>query len=262
MARALRPVHHEQSFGREVAAGEQSFHPFADSGIGQRLELVEEWRDQRRIERQHQQLERYPRRPRVKPPQGTGAGHEPEHQREQRNAQHSGDQGAFRKIEQPQAQRHPVEAEALLDDERAIPRQRQRNEAAEQCDGDNQRDILSYGTDRQRSRPRGKQRHAAAQGEGEQNRGIDHRVDARKARARRSVVGGLVMCLQRDLAGEVRGHRRSVPLHMAHLPAREPQMQGDGDGQCDQEDHREQRCGIGHAIRRAEACARIAFILR
>ena len=170
---------------------------------------------------------------------------------------------AFREIEQPQAQRHPVEAEALLDDERAIPRQRQRNER------------------RRAMRPRQRARHpvpaapigsVATHVASSATPPPSVRASSTPASitvsthgepgARTRVVGGLVMRLQRDLPGEVRGHRRAMPLHMPHLPAREPQMQGDRDAQRDQENRGEQRCGIRHAMRRAEACARIAVILR
>jgi hypothetical protein len=52
----------------------------------------------------------------------------------------------------------------------------------------------------------------------------------------RAVVGGLLVRLQADLAGELGWHRGAVGLDVGDVAAREPQPHGDGDQQREQED--------------------------
>src|SRR5258708_38326417 len=54
MARSARAVHHEETFVREAAARKQRLDRRARGTFGQRRKFVEQRRDNRRVERQHQ----------------------------------------------------------------------------------------------------------------------------------------------------------------------------------------------------------------
>ncbi|MNR07817.1 hypothetical protein D3C85_1239470 [compost metagenome] len=101
---ALAAIHHEQALAGEAALAQQRLDALAQALVGQ-LE---------------QQAEGHPQQPGPDPPVGAGALHQPQHGQQQRQAQHAGNQRHLGEVEQPQAEGHLVEAEALLDAELAI----------------------------------------------------------------------------------------------------------------------------------------------
>ena len=123
MRGALRAVHDEQPFAFEFSACEQTFNCGFGIARIQRRKLVEERRDKRRIQRQHQQLKSNKHQPRIKPPQRPGRAHQPEHQRRERQNQCGGKQATFHQIHPKRRFRRLVEAEFFFDVEGAVVRQ-------------------------------------------------------------------------------------------------------------------------------------------
>ena len=87
VARAPGAVHHVQAAGAEAAAREQRLDARRERSVGERAELVEQRRDEGRVDEQHQQVEARPGEPDPEPPQLAHARHQPEHQRQQRDAE-------------------------------------------------------------------------------------------------------------------------------------------------------------------------------
>ena len=114
---------------------------------------------------------------------------------------------ALGEVGQPQAHRHAVEAEALLDAERVPPRERQAD-AAEDDAGDRRtsRRRATSGPPGSVSVARDDRREAAADGHREQQRGIDDGVQHRQPLLGDRVVGGLVVRRDADARGERSGH--------------------------------------------------------
>jgi len=84
MRRATAAVHHEQALGGEAAALHQRLHAQLQRLVGKRLELVEQRRDDGRVEHHQREVERRPHAPGPDPPQTARRPHQPEHQRQQR----------------------------------------------------------------------------------------------------------------------------------------------------------------------------------
>ena len=116
---ALGAVHHEQALGGEADALHQAFDARFQAVVGQRREFVEQRRDHGRVQHHHQQLEAAPDHPRIQPPQLAGLVHQRQDDPDQRQADGGAEQHALDHVGHPQADRHLVEAEALLQHELA-----------------------------------------------------------------------------------------------------------------------------------------------
>ncbi len=163
VARATRSVHDVETAVGEAAAREQRLDRVARGTRRQRRELVEQRRDHGGVERQQQELERDPRRPRPDPPQRPGGAHQPQHERGERQAEHGADQDALREVGHPERARGPVEAEPDLDAERLHVRERQADDARDHRDRDDQDEVASDPAERQDIGPGDQRREAAAQ---------------------------------------------------------------------------------------------------
>ncbi|KAG1439384.1 hypothetical protein G6F57_019435 [Rhizopus arrhizus] len=99
---------------RKTATLRQALDASRQVRVGQRGELVEQRRDEHRIDDQERQVEHGPKRPRPDPPVGARAAHQPQHRSGPRQAQHGGHQQALGGIGNEEFRCHAVEPEARL----------------------------------------------------------------------------------------------------------------------------------------------------
>ena len=121
MRAALAAVHHEQALGVEAAALHQLLYAQRQFAIFQRLELVEQRRDEGGEDHHQQQVEHHPDAPGPQPPQAAGLLHQPQEQGGQRQADDGGHHGALDDVTQPQADGALVETETFLQPEGLEP---------------------------------------------------------------------------------------------------------------------------------------------
>ena len=126
---AARAIHHEQPAGLEAAFGEQLLDAALERAFLHGRELVEQRRDERRIDRPCMStLNADPHQPHVEPPV---VAHPPISQSTASTSgkpRAHGDRGVLGQIGEPHAAGHLVEAEACLDVEGAIVAERQVDE--------------------------------------------------------------------------------------------------------------------------------------
>ncbi len=224
---AAAAVHHEQALGGKAAAGHELRHAFGQRFILQRLKLVEQGRDDRGVDHQHQQAEAHPQRPRPQPPQAAGGLHQPQHQRRQRHADDKADQRGLEQIAQPQPQRHLVEAEALFDHEGLVQRHRQLDQGVDGGEHHQQRQRLQ-----QRARAQRVQQQAvkpvqpAQQRPGQQHGGGQCQLQQAEAQLGDGVVGRALVGIERDGGGKLGWHGAAVARHGADLARGQPELHG------------------------------------
>jgi hypothetical protein len=125
VAGALRSVHQEYAATAEAAALQQPAHALGQLAVGERREFVEpghhhRWNDELQDEQEHVQ-----RQPDVQPPEFAHPLHQPEDRHQQGHADKRREQHLLGEVGQVEPPGHAVEAEALLDDEGAVERERQ-----------------------------------------------------------------------------------------------------------------------------------------
>ena len=226
MRGAAAAVHHEEALRREAAACHQGLDPLPDRRIGERLELVEERRDDGGIEHQHHQLQRGPRAPRPKPPEPSGRRHDPQDQRRQRQADDRADERALDRVGEPEAPREPIETEALLDPERRPQTERQLEQAADRDEGHQQRELIGHRTEARQddgTQLRIERAESAQQRPPEQHGGSVGARQQTEAGLDDRVVGGTSMRIERHRRGERRGDRIAMRHDVPHLPRRQPE---------------------------------------
>jgi hypothetical protein len=133
--RAPAAVHHEKALGGKAAALHQGTHALGQGLVGERLELVEQRRDDRRVEHQQHEVEGHPCQPGPQPPQAARGAHDPQDQRRQRQGDGDAHERSLGQVGQPQAERHAVEAESLFDAERLVPTEWQLDDRADGHEG-------------------------------------------------------------------------------------------------------------------------------
>ncbi len=227
MGRPATAVHHEQALGGESAALHQRLHPRLQRLVGERLELVEQRRDDGGVEHQDQQVEHAPGAPRPQPPPRARRGHDPQHQRRQRQPDQRPDGSALGQICEPQPHAGAVEAEALFDAERAPPFERQIDHGAHDREGDQQRELVGQAAETRRDRVahHGVERVQATQQRPAQHDGRRHGADEQaEARFGHGVVGRLAVRVERHAFGKGRGHRVAMPRHVLQLARGQPEL--------------------------------------
>ena len=227
MGRAFAAVHHEQAFGLKAAARHQTLHARLQGLVGERLELVEQGRDDGRVEHQHKQVEDHPRAPGPEPPQGAGGAHQPQHQRGNRQADQRTDQRALEHVGEVQLPRHPVEAEALFDAEGAVQLERQIERAADHDKGRQQRELVGHVAQPRLNRathPCVKCTEPAEQRPAEQHRRAERHHQQTEAALDEGVVGRLLVPGQAHVRREARGHGAAVGRDIPHLTRRQPEF--------------------------------------
>jgi hypothetical protein len=159
--------------------------------------------------------------------------HQPENREEQRHAEREGDERLLGEVGEEQPERHAVEAEALLDHERAVERERQRDHRLEEEHAEEQRRAVGERPRRERRCPGvGQGLQQAAQRQREDQGRVDQHVRPAEASLRRRVVGRLLVRGERDRLGEGPRDAVAVRAYVPDLALREPQAsrarQGDG----------------------------------
>jgi len=188
----------------------QTLNPFFHSVISQRRKLVEQRRNPRRIYRQHQDVEGHPGQPGVKPPPLAHALHQPQHGGDQRQAERGAQHQALDEIDPEQFDGDFVESVTLLDDEGAV--QAQRNVDDHRYHGDT-RDQRQAAHDAGLEPGRGQfvqGLQAAAEGEGQRYRRLDHHPEHRETGLCPGVIRSALVCVQRDDVGKLRRHGIAV----------------------------------------------------
>ena len=120
MRRTARAVHRENPAGLKTCLFRQGENPPAQLAFFQRFELVEQRRDQARIEHNHEKLKREDKQKSPEPPVGTGRVHQPKNDEKKRDTDREREQEPFELIDDVKPGRGLVEAETLFEDERRI----------------------------------------------------------------------------------------------------------------------------------------------
>ncbi len=255
--RALGAVHHEEARGGEAAAREQGFDAGFQRSVFERREFVEQRRDHRRVEEQHQQVGAEPEQPDVQPPLLAHDVHQPQHGEQQRPADQHGERGALGQVGEPQRPGQLVEAEAGLDAEGAVEAGRQADDEAEQADAGEQHQALQVAAAQPGAQRLVDQAEHAPHCQGEQHGRVDDDLDQADAQLGHRVVGGPAMVLELDASGEVGRNPVAVGDDVAPVPDVEPEAERRGRG----EDDEKQQCelvwghGQGPAVRKCAVTA-------
>ena len=239
--RAAAAVHHEQALGGEAGARHQGADAGFERRVGERLETIEERRDQGRHEHQRDQVECRPRGPGPEPPERPARGHDPEHECDQRQADDDREQQALDRIGEPEPPGHPVEAEPRLDAEGGVEIERQVEQTFDGNHGGEQRQLVREPAPARRDavdQQAVEQVEPAEQGPAEQGDGTERHLPLAVPDLGERVVGGLVMRSQVDGRLKRRRHGVAMTCHMPHLPAREPRAQAERGDQRGSENER------------------------
>ncbi len=116
---AARAVHDVDAARLESAAARERLDGVAQRARLEFAEAIEERRDEARPRPADEDRERGPGAECVQPPGGTGACHEPQQQRDEREQEQCADREALERVRREQRRRRAVEAKAPLDTERA-----------------------------------------------------------------------------------------------------------------------------------------------
>jgi hypothetical protein len=84
---------------------------------------VKERRDESGKQEENEEIERHPGHPDIKPPEIAHYLHQPENEKQERDAERGGQHGLFKKVYRKEFRSHAIEAEPSLEDERAIDRE-------------------------------------------------------------------------------------------------------------------------------------------
>ncbi len=227
VCRTAAAVHHEQALGGETAALHQCFDAAFQRFVLERLELVEERCDKRRIQYQHEQLKRDPDDPSPQPPQAARLVHQPQHDKQQRQPERGAEQDALETVEEENTLAHPVEAKALLDHELPVVLERQIDRAGDRDHRRDQRDLTGVAAAKPVGDRQIERLHAAQQRQTDQHGRADDDLDHCQSRAFDGVVGGALVRGERDGAGKLARHLLTMAGDEADLPRREPQFGAD-----------------------------------
>ena len=168
MAGALGTIHHEQPARDKSAARQQAFNALFKRNIRERQKLVEQRRDVGRVDHDHREAEHQPHQPHVQPPQAAHFFHQPEGDKQQRNADSGSQCQAFDGVDEVELPGGFVKTELLLDHKSAVQIEWRGNER-----GDNHQPGENGKTQRVRAAEPGRrnamqQPHAATQGDRQQ----------------------------------------------------------------------------------------------
>ena len=152
VGRAAAAVHHKQALGGKAAALHERRHTGAQGLVVQRLELVEQRRNHRGVEHQHQEVKAHPHGPGPQPPQRAGRAHQPHNECSNGQPNDRGQQQAFHQVGGPQARGDFVKAKALFQPKGGVEAERQVDQAANQGKGGQQ---CQLGPQRVLGRPTG-----------------------------------------------------------------------------------------------------------
>ena len=151
--------------------------------------------------------------------------HEPQNQRDQRQADQGREQGGLEQISQPQARRGLVEPKALLQHKGLVQRAGQVNQAADQRKAGQQRHLLGHagadGLQQQLVEPVQPAKNRPAQQDGSAQRHLQQA----KAVFGDGVVGRFLVCSQCNVGGKAGRHLLAVLRHMPYLARGQPEFE-------------------------------------
>ncbi|MCY1531414.1 hypothetical protein D9M68_666380 [compost metagenome] len=221
---ARAAVHHEQALGREAAALHERRDARLERRVVQRLELVEQRRDEGRVDQHQQQVEAHPRAPGPEPPERAGRTHEPQDERRDRQPDQRAEQRRLDGVGEPELPGHLVEAEALLEPEGLPQRERQLQQAADERKGRQQRQLLHHAAAQPHQQQLVQQVEPAEQRPAQQQGGAPGHLDEPEACLGDGVVGGLLVRGERDGLCKSFRHGTAVARHVAHLAGGQPEL--------------------------------------
>ena len=235
VAGAAGAVHHEHAAAAKATALQQVDDALAQGLVVQRLELVEQRRDEGRPGPEHEQAETHPYAPHVQPPVGAGGLHQPQHQPDQRRADEQGEQELLDQIRDEGGRGGAVETEAFLEPEGAVDGKGQVEQAADYQHAEDHADAGGHRRPAQAAPGLIQPFQAAAQGPAEQQQGAIDQFRHAQPGPRHGVIGGLAVGFERDVIAEGLGHRIAVGEDVTDLAPVQPQLQQQREGQGDEE---------------------------